>query len=130
MKVGEYARTKNCNMPSLIGKIIKEEYITPCNAEHKYIYLIDVKDNNVWFEEDNILKSNPNIIDLLQPMDLMYIDISPDNCGGIVVPRIPETYCELEQIINEIKLGNYVLNGIVTKEQLMENMYKVESEVN
>lgn len=117
MKVGDYVRTKD-------GKFFKWNNL--CTTDKK-----DYEEHTrkILFDE-NKLKSSPNIIDLLQPMDQMYIDISPDNCGGIVVPRIPETYCELNQIINEIKLGNYVLKGIVTKEQLMENMYKVESEVN
>ena len=113
MEVGDYVRTKD-------GKIFKWKEICTTSVED---YMEHTR--KILFIEDEI-KSSPNIIDLLQPMDLMYIDISTDNCGGIVVPRIPETYCELEQIINEIKLGNYVLNGIVTKEQLMENMYKVE----
>ena len=115
MKVGDYVRT----VGGFIGKVISKK--GNCTTYR----IPDMQEDDVL----EIIKSSSNIADLILPMDLMYIDISPDNCGGIVVPRIPETYCELEQIINEIKLGNYVLNGIVTKEQLMENMYKVESQV-
>ena len=129
MKVGDYVRTKHG-----IGKIIG--YV---DNYFNFFYQCWVVDNDIgpyirqtinYLLEKDIVKTSSDILDLLQPMDLMYIDISPDNCGGIVVPRIPETYCELEQIINEIKLGNYILKGVVTKEQLTENMYKVESEVN
>lgn len=126
MKVGDYARLKNGYIDKIEELKLQTKY-TKYNTllfEHKVVECL--------FSDEDLkqLKSSPNIIDLLQPMDLMYIDISPDNCGGIVVPRIPETYCELEQIINQIKLGNCILKGIVTKEQLMKNMCKVESEVN
>ena len=122
MEVGNYVRTKT-------GEIGKISYI----SEYNTAITTDYYENpNIakTVGVSKIVKTSSDILDLLQPMDLMYIDISPDNCDGIVVLRIPETYCELEQIINEIKLGNYVLKGIVTKEQLMKNMYKVESEVN
>ena len=122
MKVGDYVRTKT-------GEIGKISYI----SEYNTAITTDYYENpNIakTVGVSKIVKTSSDILDLLQPKDLMYIDISSDNCGGIVVPRIPETYCELNQIISEIKLGNYVLNGIVTKEQLMKNMYKVESEVN
>lgn len=118
MKVGDYVRTNverlNIQQICKIKKILSDDFIFTDRG---------------YYDKEYIIKSSTNITDLILPMDLMYIDISPDNCGGIVVPRIPETYCELNQIINEIKLGNYILKGIVTKEQLMENMYKVESEV-
>ncbi len=118
MKVGDYVRFKN-------GTITKIN-----SFSEKDNPLFNILINAQYYNSSDIKVSSPNIINLILPMDLMYIDILPDNCGGIVVPRIPETYCELEQIINEIKLRNYVLKGIVTKEQLIENMYKVESEVN
>ena len=74
---------------------------------------------------DEIIKTSPNIIDLIEPMDLLYIDISPDDCGGIVVPRIPETLNELERYIEKIKLGEYILKYVVTHEKLENNMYEV-----
>lgn len=126
MKVGDYVRLKN----GYIDKIEELKLQTKYTKYNKLLF--EHKAVECLFSDEDLkqLKSSPNIMDLILPMDLMYIDISPDNCGGIVVPRIPETYCELNQIINEIKLGNYILKGIVTKEQLMENMYKVESKVN
>lgn len=66
MKVGDYVRTKD----GLIGKIIQEEYITPCNDKHRYIYLID-KTDEMWFDEDTIIKSSPNIIDLIEEDDFI-----------------------------------------------------------
>lgn len=74
---------------------------------------------------DYIIKSSSNILELLEPMDLLYVDISPDDCGGIVVPRIPETLDELERYIEKIKSGEYILKYVVTHEQLENDMYKV-----
>lgn len=129
MKTGDYVRFKDKRGNHYIRKIIEVCNEYPHKAWGSII--VDKKANNVpYVSSKNIIKTNSDITNLLQPMDLLLLDISPDNCGGIVVPRIPETYCELNQIINEIKLGNYILKGVVTKEQLMENMYKVESEVN
>ena len=132
MKVGEYARTKNCNMPSLIGKIIKEEYMIPCNAEHKYIYLIDTKNNNVWFEEDNILKSSTNIMDLIEVGDFitykkgnMYIDI-PYRVYGTYNEILEET----ELRIDDEYLKDIEILSIVTHEQFERMQYNLESEVN
>lgn len=66
---------------------------------------------------------SPNIIDLIEPMDLMYIDISPDDCGGIVVPRVPETLNELNEIKEKIKRGECILKGVVTHEQLSKEAF-------
>ena len=71
------------------------------------------------------LKTTPNILDLIETGDLMYLDISPDDCGGIVVPRIAETQRELDNYIRDIKDGNSILRGIVTREQIQENIYLI-----
>jgi hypothetical protein len=55
----------------------------------------------------------------------MYIDICPDDCGGIVVPRIAETLAEWQAFYKKIKSGEYILKGIVSKEQLQEMTYWV-----
>lgn len=64
-----------------------------------------------------------NIIDLIEPMDLMFIDISPDDCGGIVVPRVSETLNELEKWKERISSGECILKGVLTKEQINNNCY-------
>ena len=43
----------------------------------------------------DIFNASYELMDLVEPGDLMYIDISPDNYGGIVVPRVTETKAEL-----------------------------------
>lgn len=71
---------------------------------------------------DNI---SSDILEILKPMDLMLLDISPDDCGGIVVPRIAETQAELEEYKDKIRKGMYVLTGVVTRENIKNNIYKL-----
>ena len=66
-----------------------------------------------------------NILALIEPMDLMYVDISPDDCGGIVVPRVAETLNELKEWKERISNGSCILKGVVTREQLVNMRYWV-----
>lgn len=115
LEVGMYCYNKT-NRKLGIGKIISFPIKNNVNIRYKN----DIETTSI----ENVEASH-NILDLIEPMDLLYIDISPDNCGGIVVPRIPETYCELEQIKDNIKLGKYILIGVITKELLNENIFEV-----
>ena len=105
MNVGNYVRTKN-------GKIIKIK-------DKHYSYLFETE----YREEYKVIKSSPNTLDLIGVGDLMLIDISPDNCGGIVVPRIAETQAELDEFISKIQKGEYILEGVLTKEQIENQVY-------
>ena len=69
------------------------------------------------------LESKPDITDLVAVGDLMFIDISPDDCGGIVVPRIAETLAEGLNYNKKFKSGEYVLKGIVPKEKIESMTY-------
>lgn len=120
MNVGEYVRTENGD----IGVIIN------CPEKLKKNY-----GNWLWFEtsyeqrpirNEDIIKSSPQIIDLIEVGDLMYIDISPDDCGGIIVPRISETANELNRYKEKINNGEYILKSIVTHEQMEAMQYRVE----
>ena len=77
-------------------------------------------------QEKNIVKVKRNLLDLVECFDLIYVDISPDNYGGIVVPRIAETYAELKRFISNIKCGSWVLKGVVARELLIKNCYMVK----
>lgn len=126
MNIGDYVRTKNEG----IGKIIE---IVPFMDETR-IFLDNNKGNRIFQsnigtyktnDEENIIKSSSNIIDLLQPMDLIYVDIDDNYAGGIIVPRIAETPAELNLMIDLIKSGKWILKGVVTNEQLDSMEYKV-----
>jgi len=108
MKQQWYTRT----IDGTIGKCWLEG-CTPAEFVEKFGKMFDVKDASF------------DILDIVKPQDLFYVDISPDDCGGIVAPRIPETYHELEQLKDNIKSGTYILKGVVTKENLMKKMYEV-----
>ena len=70
-------------------------------------------------------KANYDLLELIEPLDLMYIDISPDDCGGIVVPRIAETLNELEVWKERIKSGKCNLVMVATSQQINEICYEV-----
>lgn len=126
MKAGDYVRTKNGHIDKIIkisdemksGRTIKVQ-IGEDDIIGGYVDFVD------WFSPSHFIKSNPDILELLEPQDLLYIDIDNDFEGGIIVPRIPETLNELNDYINKIKQGELILKGVVTHERLMEGMFEV-----
>lgn len=106
-----------------IGKVITDEY------ELKDEYANDIEFNdgveNTYYMNDTIVDANYDIIELLRPLDLIYVDISPDDYGGIVVPRMAETFWEFKIYKEYLSSGHWKLKGVVTKEQLVEKVYKV-----
>lgn len=121
LEVGMYARTKI----GVIGEIISidknshdNNIITIFNGNFHIIH-------NEIRQEFDITKVSHELMELVEPMDLMYIDISPDDCGGIVVPRVAETLNELEKWKERISSGECILKGVLTKEQINNNCYWV-----
>ena len=128
MDIGDYVRTKNKVPfePSQIAKITDMKK----DEGYKNQYFITLDHNlpttyNFHIYSEDVIKSNPNIIDLIEPQDLLYIDIDDGYAGGIIVPRIPETQAELDKMIELIKNNTWILKGIVTHEQLEEMEYKL-----
>lgn len=119
LKVGEYIRING-----KIGKI-KEIILNGNLYEDSGIYLENEK-IIIGKEEMNKLKSSENIIDLIEPMDLLFVDIDNGYEGGIIVPRIAETMNELNEIKSKIKSGNLKLKYIITREQIENLKYEVE----
>lgn len=124
MKVNDYVRTPQ----GIIAKIVNiqedtGQYFLNGNAvslESKNY----IADKNITIGEN--FKHSPNIIDLIEPLDLMFIDIDNDNEGGIIVPRIAETKNELKGYIDNFKDNTYQLKGIITHEQIESMEYKVK----
>ena len=136
LEVGMYARTKHKGIVK-INEIIdngviayEDDFGREWEEEtgRKVIRYIDNDGWNCGLDEKEILKASHNIIDLIEPGDLMYIDISPDDCGGIVVPRVSETLNELEKWKERISSGECILKGVLTKEQINNNCYWVGKE--
>lgn len=115
LEVGMYCYNKT-NRKLGIGEIIS----FPINNNVNIKYKNDIETISI----ENVEASH-NIIDLIEPMDLMFIDISPDDCGGIVVPRVAETEAELKKYKKDFASGWFFLKGVVTREQIEDMTYKV-----
>ena len=122
MKVGEYARTDN----GYIGKIIEIEYVTPVNAKHRYIYILD-NDITICYEKEDIIKSSPNIIDLIEVGD--FITYRQGNIYWDIPERVSGRYNREDEqtdlIANDTPLEHLEILSIVTKEQFVAMQYKV-----
>lgn len=71
-----------------------------------------------WLNEDclEIVQRSDyfEIVNSIKPGDLLWVDIDPcDGCGGILVPRIPETINEVRRYQAGIYNKDIVLFGIV-----------------
>lgn len=133
MRKGYYARTKD----GYIGKIVKSSYAYDWDIGQSMLSKpskVDtfIMDTNICFSDEpdridrvDVVKSSKDILELLEPMDLLYVDISPDDCEGIVVPRIPENINELNGMKWLIESGHWGLIGVVTREKLINDMYRV-----
>jgi hypothetical protein len=110
MKVGEYVRTKDYqNIRSRIGKIIKQD--------EKYYYLDIDEDTQMVWEEDTVLKSSLNIIDLIEVGDYV---------NGEKVINIMKKHEYLEVSDEEITIDKKEIKSIVTKEQFKNIEYEVK----
>lgn len=117
IKVGEYIRT-----PYGIGKITdipkhNKWFDDGFSVEHKFI--------ECGYKFRNTLTSTPDITKLLEPQDLLYIDIDNGYEGGTIVPRVPETQKEVYDYIKSFKKGKTTLIGVVPREILQDNIYLI-----
>ena len=125
MKVGDYVRTKS----GIIGKIESKNYIGYSDWLIDTLYYNDDEIIDDWtcgVKEYNILKSSPNIIDLIEVGDVLsfedgsicrIVEIS-DNGYYLLKDFGGEQYYERKEYID-------VLISIVTKEQFEQMSYKV-----
>lgn len=120
LRVNDYVRTDD----GLIGKIVSEPYEYKDSIGHD----IDFGDNNIYNEYEmyqNIIKSSPNIIDLIEVGDYVngkkvidtYTDYIFDYTEEFKVIRFSET-----DILHDRKH----IETIVTKEQFKSIEYEVE----
>lgn len=72
-----------------------------------------------WLNDEEIAAIDEPFRDI-EPMDLLFVDISPDDCGGIIVPRIPETLDELYDVQARVNRGEIILRGYVKHEHIMK----------
>lgn len=74
-----------------------------------------------WLNDDEIAILDEPFRDL-EPMDLLFVDIAPDDCGGIIVPRIPETLSELYDVQARVNSGEIILRGYVKHAHIMKGV--------
>jgi len=111
MKVGDYVRTKS----GLIGKLMGSN----AYGGNKIAILIDdTKDIKITpvIDKEQIIKSSPNIIDLIEVGDYV---------NGERVINIIKKHKYLEVSDEEIVIEEKDIKSIVTKEQFESMQYKV-----
>lgn len=119
MNIGDYVRTSD----GFIGKITSIENKESVHLFQRNIYT----DNYKWLDlvlEENIVKSSPNIIDLIQVKDYVngskVIDID-------VLGKNKEKWVWVERMEDDDYVGynNEQIKSIVTKEQFKAMKYEV-----
>ena len=114
MKVGDYVRTK-------YGITQYKEYET---TNGNKLLCMPVKDgsNGIFVNIEDIIKSSPNIIDLIEVGDYVnghrVIDIAKDQIRALYNEDINQKYALIPMINKDIK-------SIVTKEQFGSMEYKI-----
>ena len=112
MKTGDYVRTKSGYLRKIIA--IYNGYVEvddKCFCSYA----------NAQIENDEIVKTSPNIIDLIEIGD--YVN------GAIVTKVVNDIECnyiEIDYSYNERGIRNKDIKSIVTKEQFESMEYKIE----
>lgn len=119
MKIGDYVRTKN----GIIGKVVKEEtFMNDIN-----IFLDNNKGNITLSTKDgmfkvnrkkDIIKSSPNIIDLIEVGDYV-------NGSKVLDVTIYGVYIEDGTTYGNTYIEEKDIKSILTKEQFEQMVYKV-----
>ena len=119
MKVGDYVRFKTLSREIKIGKVI--DIIEPDKESMKKYCVYDL-DNNEATVDDYVIKSSPNIIDLIEVGDYVngrYVDKYQGKLGNFC--ELPNGKWEFIEISNE----HYLISSIATREQFESMKYKI-----
>lgn len=132
MKIGDYVRTKKDG----IGKIISFSY-----QEDDECCFIELSNRRTGIKQFNIIKSRPNIIDLIEENDLLKIEYFSLRYDERVIRLFEVTYKDNNNIVldnakcsfmlinndfnEEDKKLEPIIKSIVTKEQFESMKYKV-----
>lgn len=121
MKVGDYVRTKK-GIAKIIGKNDDVRYLYP-NAYITDTYL-EINDDTEYVYEEDIIKSSPNIMDLIEVGDYvngMYVAEIISLKNNTMICMVDSDYECTTTIKNED------IKSIVTKEMYSSVEYRVES---
>ena len=126
MNKGDYVRTKNGNIRKIV-ELSNTKFIDDPDCYVDKV-LINIEQNKMedtiymekWLFSEEIVKSSPNIIDLIEVGD--YVD-------RLKVVEKQENYIVVETFDERILIyKNEPIKSIVTKEQFSAMEYKVESQ--
>lgn len=123
MKIGDYVRTKK----GIIDKIIIEYNghcaDANCNCKH-------VSCEKDYYDEDEIINSSPNIIDLIEVGDYVngykVIELATNIDGKILYLETDITEFDNVYACGNINIYEKDIKSIVTKEQFESMEYKVK----
>ena len=122
LKINDYVRTKYGEIAKIYKCLGKDAVYK--NMQHYETDRMVTKFNNFILYEEDIIKSSPNIIDLIEKSDLVV-----DNYGNVyVVDYVFYNYIyTTTKQRNIVKtLCDYQIKSIVTKEQFESTQYEVE----
>ena len=125
MKVGDYVRTKKG-----IAKII-DRINDPTNYFDKFWVCdryLELNDDTEYIHEQDVVKSSPNIIDLIEVGDILVIkDFVDEACMIFTDIYLIQNEEQLLHIKNDLeKNKNKMLYSIVTKEMFSSIEYEVK----
>lgn len=128
MKVGDYIRTRNGLIFKIVGGNVDNWNLDISFGmleifEENWLELYRYNDNGSFFDNKNIVKSSPHIIDLIEVGDFVngervnYID----DCKG----AMREFYYIFEEVTHDVGHYEEEIESIVTKEQFEAMEYKI-----
>ena len=124
MKVGDYVRFKTLSREIKIGKVI--EIIEPDKESMKKYCVYDL-DNNEVTVDNYVIKSSPNIIDLIEVGDVLVVkDFVDEACMIFTDIYLIQNEQQLINIKSDLeKNKNKKLYSIVTSEQFSQMEYRI-----
>lgn len=116
MKIGDYVRTKN----GMIAKIINQLEVGGGLHTEEYVFILD-NGNRLAMHSCKVIKSSPNIIDLIEVGD--YVNGSK----VLDIAQAPKKaiYTEQENGGALLSIVNNRIESILTKEQFKNLEYKL-----
>ena len=124
MKVGDYVRTKNGNIRK-IEEVINKDYNEPDYGVDKIVINIEEVEDTIYMEpflyKEDIIKSSPNIIDLIEVGDIVNYGLLG---GGMVIFKKDGGITTNTILFSNLKEKD--IKKVITKEQIENIEYEVK----
>ena len=131
MEVGDYVRTKNGNIRK-IEEVIDKEYIDDPDYYVDEV-LIDIEQNKredeiymrKWLFSEEIVKSSPNIIDLIEVGDYVNGFRVCDSTYGLVIVAPTTDLWEMNSIKDEFKNSDLFVSKVYKLEDIKDDIKSI-----